>query len=125
MNEVQFAYKIRQHLNGGLREIRAATSDRLAAARQCALTRQKSVVRQSVLAATGGFFLHSFDNLGLKQLVLSLALVVCVISSTFWIADQRVAELGAIDSELLADDLPIAAFTDKGFDTWLRRAAAE
>jgi len=125
MNEVQFAYKIRQHLNGGLREMRVETADRLAAARQSALARQKSAVPQSVLAAAGGFFVHSFENLRLRQVIVSLVLAVCVVSSTFWIADQRVAELGALDSELLANDLPIGAFTDKGFDTWLIRAASE
>lgn len=125
LNEVLFAYKVRQHLNGGLRELRSDTRERLAAARQNALAHQRPAVSQSVLAAAGGFVQHSFANLGLKQLLVSLVLVAGVVSSTFWVADQRVSELGAIDSALLANDLPIAAFTDKGFDTWLRSASSE
>ena len=48
------------------------------------------------------------------QALTSVAIFLCVVCSTFWLADQRVAELGAIDSALLADELPIGAFTDKG-----------
>jgi hypothetical protein len=50
---------------------------------------------------------------------------VCAVFSTFWLADQRVSELSAIDSALLANDLPMGAFTDKGFDTWLKRASSD
>jgi len=128
MNEVketQFAYKVRQHLNRGLHELRPETVSRLAAARERALERQKARAAQSVLAGAGGFFQYHFENYRLKQIVLSLALVASVVCSTFWLADQRVKELGAIDSALLANDLPLAAFTDKGFDTWLKRGSSE
>jgi hypothetical protein len=125
MNEVQFAYKVRQHLNRGLHELRPETISRLAAARQRALERQKVRVNQSVLAGAGGFFQYHFDNYRLKQIVLSLVLLVGVVFSTFWLADQRVKELGAIDSALLTNELPLGAFTDKGFDTWLKRGSSE
>ena len=125
MNEIQFACKVRQHLNRGLHELRPETVSRLAAARERALECQKAPVSQSVLAGAGGFFHDHFDNYRLKQIVLSLALLAAVVFSTFWLADQRVKELGAIDSALLANDLPLAAFTDKGFDTWLKRGSSE
>jgi len=125
MNEVELACKVRQHLNGGLRELRTDTSERLAAARHKALARQKSTESQSILVAAGGFFLHSFDNFGAKQLLASLALVVFIVSSTVWVADRRVNELGAIDSALLSNDLPVAAFTDKGFDRWLKSGSSQ
>jgi hypothetical protein len=125
MNEVQFAYKVRQHLNRGLHELRPETIARLAVARERALERQKIRVSQSVLASAGGYFQYHFDNYRLKQIVASIALLVAVVSSTLWLADQRVKELGAIDSALLANDLPLAAFTDKGFDTWLKRGSSE
>jgi len=125
MNEEHFAYKIRQHLNRGLHELRPETAARLAAARQGALGCQRQVASQSVLATVGGFAQYHFDNLRLKQLFTALALLICVVFSAFWIADQRVTELGAIDSALLTDDLPISAFTDKGFDAWLKRASSQ
>lgn len=125
MNDQHFAYKIRQHLNRGLRELRPETTDRLAAARQRALAHQRQVVRQSVLASVGGFMQSSFDNQRVKQLLGALALLLCVISSAYWIADQRVTELGEIDSALLTDDLPISAFTDIGFDAWLKHTSSQ
>ena len=125
MNEQHLAYKIRQHLNRGLHELRPETADRLAAARQSALARQKQAVSQSVLVSAGSFAQHHFDNLRVKQALAALALLIGVVFSAFWVADQRVAEIGAIDSALLADELPISAFTDKGFDAWLNDASSQ
>ncbi|WP_301100356.1 DUF3619 family protein [Propionivibrio sp.] len=125
MNEHHFTYKIRQHLNRGLHELRPEITTRLAAARQGALAHQRQVVRQSVMATVGSYAHHHLDHLHLKQLFTALALLVCVVFSAFWVADQRVTELGAIDSALLADELPIKAFTDKGFDAWLKRASSQ
>ena len=55
----------------------------------------------------------------------ALALFIGVIFSVYWVADQRATELGAIDSALLTDELPISAFTDQGFDAWLKRASPQ
>ncbi|MEF8710636.1 MAG: DUF3619 family protein [Candidatus Accumulibacter propinquus] len=44
---------------------------------------------------------------------------------TYWYADQSITELEIIDSALLSDDLPIAAFTDRGFDAWLKSSASQ
>ena len=125
MNDEYFGYKIRQHLNRGLHEWRPETTARLAAARESALACQRQAVSQSVLATVGGFVQSQFDNLRVKQLLTALALLVGVVFSAFWVADERVTELGEIDSALLADELPISAFTDKGFDAWLKRASPQ
>jgi uncharacterized membrane protein len=125
MNEQYFAFKIRQQLNRGLHELRPETAARLATARQAALACQRQVASQSVLASVGSFAQYHLNNLRFKQGLTALALLLCVVSSAFWIADQRVNELGAIDSALLADELPISAFTDKGFDAWLKRASSQ
>ncbi len=125
MNELHFAYKIRQNLNLGLHALRPETTTRLALARQAALDCQRQAASQSVLATAGGFVQQHFDNLHFKQVVTALALFLSVVFSTFWLADYRITELGAIDSALLADDLPIGAFTDKGFDVWLKRASPD
>ncbi len=125
MNEEYFGYKVRQQLNRGLHELRPETAARLAAARHSALACQRQAVSQSVLAMVGGFVQSQIDNLRVKQLVTALALLVGVVFSAYWVADERVAELGAIDSALLADELPISAFTDKGFDAWLNHASPQ
>jgi hypothetical protein len=125
MNELHFAYKVRQLLNRGLHELRPETTARLAAARQSALACQRQAVNQSVLATAGSFFQYHFDNLHIKQALAALALLLGLAFSAYWMADQRINELGAVDSALLADDLPIGAFTDKGFDTWLKRGSSQ
>jgi hypothetical protein len=125
MNEEHFGYRIRQHLNRGLHELSPETTARLAAAREGALGHQRRVVRQSVLVSVGSFAQYHFDSLHLKQVLAALALLAGVVFSAFWIADQRVSELGVLDSALLADELPISAFTDKGFDAWLKRDSSQ
>ena len=125
MNEQHFAYKISLHLNRGLHELRPQTADRLQAARERALAHQRQTVRQSVLASVGGFMQYHFESPYIRQAIGALALLLCIAGSTFWIADQRVTELGEIDSALLADELPISAFTDIGFDAWLKRDASQ
>ena len=125
MNELHFAHRVRQHLNRGLYELPAETTDRLAKARQLALSRQKQTVPQTVLAAAGSFFAFHFDNPRIRQLAASFALLLCLAGSSVWIADQRVEEQSAIDSALLSDDLPIGVFTDKGFDAWLKDSSPQ
>ncbi len=78
-----------------------------------------------MLAGAGSFVLHQVDNLRLKQVLLALIVVLGVASYTYWYADQSITELEIIDSALLSDDLPIAAFTDKGFDAWLKSSASQ
>jgi hypothetical protein len=124
MNELHFTYKIRQHLNRGL-QLPAGTLKRLEGARQLALAQQKVAEHQSVLAGAGSFVLHQVDNLHLKQVLLALAVVLGIASYTYWYADQSITEIEIIDSALLSDDLPIAAFTDKGFDAWLKSSASQ
>jgi hypothetical protein len=124
MNELHFAHKIRQHLNRSLHELPTATVDRLEAARRHALAHQKIAAHQSVLASAGSFIQHGMENLRIKQLVMALGLIAVIASFTAWQADQQVAEIEAIDSALLADDLPIGALTDKGFDAWLKSTSS-
>ena len=125
MNEQHFVYKVRQHLNRGLHELSPVTVDRLATVRQSALARQKQVIGQSVLASAGSFVQFHYDSLRIKQVLTALALLLCVVFSTYWMADRHADELGALDSALLTDDLPIGAFTDIGFDAWLKRGSSE
>ena len=125
MNELHFAYKLRQYLNRGLHELPPTTLDRLASARRQAIARQKVVVRRSALATAGDFVQHQVEGLHLRQVLLALLLALGVATYTYWSADESIAEIEAIDSALLADDLPIAAYTDTGFAAWLKSSASQ
>ena len=123
MNERHFAHKVRQHLNRGLYELPPGTEERLAAARQMALAHQKQAVAQSVLTTDNFLHFHIDIPPHYKQVIAVLALAAFGMLATVWLADRRVDEMSAIDSALLTDDLPVKAFTDKGFNAWLKQAS--
>lgn len=118
MNELHFANRVRQYLNRGLQNIEPSTTDRLAAARERALARQRVTVRVGKLAGAGAHFHFgvAHPNRWLAILVLALGIGGYV----YWTGQEQLAELTEIDSALLADDVPIGALTDKGFDAWLK-----
>ena len=120
MNEERYAYRVRQALNHGLKDVPPATSRRLEAARHLALARQKQAVPQMALA---GFGAHSF-RLGshapyLKQILAIAALLLGMWISFYWHSVQYVTALEEVDSALLTDDLPPDAFLDNDFFEWL------
>jgi hypothetical protein len=118
LNEQQFGLKIRHKLNLGNSELNPATLDRLFQARQEALSRHVASVSEFSLAGLGR---HIF-NLGedhWRPIAAAAALIGFLVCGDYVTSMQRAAELEEVDSALLADDLPINAYLDRGFDTWL------
>ena len=128
MNEIKFANKIRQALNEGARlegPRGAAIAERLRAARERALA-QRRVERVPALAWAGNV-LGGFGGLGgfsLRVLLPTLLLIAGLISIYSWQQDQRAADAEELDAQLLTDDLPIDAYLDRGFETWLKRISS-
>lgn len=124
MNELHFASRIRQILNRGT--LQASVSQRLHAARQLALSRQRPepqpVLRWADNVLGDGW---SWGGLSARVLLPVLALVVATFGIYRWQESQRLAEVVEIDSQLLTDDLPIDAYLDRGFQNWLKKRAAE
>ena len=118
MNERHFAHQVRQHLNQGLNRLDGTVTERLAIARRAALAHQRVARRQSILAGMG-INLH-FDAIDPKQIVLALLIALMAAGFTVWHSQENIAELEEVDSALLADDLPLSAYLDKGFDAWLK-----
>jgi hypothetical protein len=125
MNEQQFGNKVRHLLNEGLR-LDAATSERLRAAREQALARQRpEPVRglawaDNVLGTFGGW-----SGVSLR-LVAPLAVLLIGLGSIYtWQQNQRAKEVEEIDALLLTDDLPIDAYLDRGFQNWVKKRAAD
>jgi len=121
MNEERYAYRVRQALNHGLKDIPPAASRRLEAARHLALSKQKQAAPQMVLAGKG---MHTFKTGShipyLKQILSVIALLLGMWLSFYWHSVQYVTELQDVDSALLADDLPPEAFLDNDFFEWLK-----
>jgi len=121
VNELRFANRVRQLLNEGAR-CDAAVIERLRAARERALERQRPA-RTPVLAWAGNV-LGRFGGLGgvSLRLLLPVLLAAAGLAAIYgWQQEQRAAELEEIDALLLADELPIDAYLDRGFDAWLRK----
>jgi hypothetical protein len=126
MNEERYAYRIRQTLNLGLKDIPPAASRRLEAARHLALARQKQVEPQLVTAGAGILSFRMSPYIPyLKQTLAVVALLLGMWISFYWHSVQYVTELEAVDSALLSDDLPPDAFLDNDFFEWLKDDSSE
>jgi uncharacterized protein DUF3619 len=121
MNEQQTAYRIKQVLNRGL-DLDPGKLARLKHAREQALARQRTRALAPVAAwadnVTGG------GSYLLSRLVLPTVLVIFSAVAIYqWRDTQQAAEIEEIDAAVLAGDLPLDAYLDKGFDAWLRRSS--
>jgi Protein of unknown function (DUF3619) len=124
MNEQQFGNRVRHILNGA--SVDASIAERLRAARELALSRQRPEpvpVLRWADNVFGGF--EGWGSLSARVLLPAAALLVAVAGIYTWQENRRVAELVDIDSQLLTDDLPIDAYLDRGFQNWLKKRAAE
>jgi len=122
--EREFAYKIRHHLNLAAEGMDRKTADRLFEARQKALAHQKIAGAELSLAGVGHIaadvvFPH------VRALVAIVGLAIGVVGVSTWNDFQNAAEHEEIDSALLADDLPINAYLDKGFQAWLSEHSSQ
>ena len=131
-DELKFASKLRQALNESARlegPRGAAIAERLRAARERALA-QRRPAREPALAwargaaadVIGGF--GGFGGFSLRLLLPTALLVAGLATIYSWQQDQRAADVEELDAQLLADDLPIDAYLDRGFEAWLKKISA-
>ena len=132
MNEIKFTNKIRQALNEGSRlhgDAGAHIAERLRAAREQALARRK-LERSPALAwarSTAAGVIGGFGGLGgfSVRLLLPTALLVAGLIAIYSAQQaQRAADIEELDALLLTDDLPIDAYLDRGFETWLKNVSS-
>lgn len=126
--EINFAYRIRHALNENLDQLPPATSNRLAAARQLALSRKKpDAGRRAVFArlapAQGdgdGFFSRPLSWLGRMSVALPAVIVFVGLVGMYQLEKkQLIVDLAEIDAMVLSDELPLNAYLDSGFNAYL------
>lgn len=122
MNQDDLGRRIARHLDLRLDEIPAPAIDRLQAARREAL--QRASGRRP---GRGAHWLQEWASAhGVAARVAVPAALVAAIAAglIYW---QVVSHQESIDVEtaLLADELPIHAYTDPGFDAWLQHSSHE
>jgi len=131
-DDINFAYRVRHALNETLDDLPAATTDRLAKARQMALARKKAdaplavrVVKAELAAAGAGMgglggFMAQFSWFNRAGVILSLLLLVAGLSGVYHHEQQqRIEELAELDAAVLSDELPLTAYLDHGFNAYL------
>lgn len=121
-SEYEAGRKIAQSLQQGLFDLDPTLTLRLATARQRALERQKIAVAGLGFAGVG----HVVGDLLLphaRTLVAITGLTLGVIGVYYWNAFEQADENEEIDSALLAGELPVAAYTDQGFQAWLEHTS--
>ncbi len=122
--EHELARKIVQHLDRGTEQLEPGVRERLLAARRLALSQH----REQTVAVTGlawaGQLAARFaeQGNGVRYLVAVSMLVAALAGVIIWQNNGASNELAEIDSGLLTDELPINAYLDKGFDSWLKRS---
>ncbi|MEJ5211691.1 MAG: DUF3619 family protein [Burkholderiales bacterium] len=122
MNETEFARRIRDHLNFGVRHLDRKVLVRLEDARRQALAGLETQPAhapawQWVGAGHGGPGGHPVLRRWLP-LVMLLALLG---GALYWQQTLHEQEED-VDAALLADDLPLDAYLDHGFQAWLERS---
>ena len=122
MNEREFGYQIKQHLDRAL-DLKPAELKRLKVARERALRRQRTSEPAFALAwvdaAVGRL---SGSPVQASIALAGAALIVALIGMQYWQRPPSVEEIEEIDAALLTSDLPINAYLDNSFDSWLKRS---
>lgn len=119
------AKKIAALLDQGARELESVTAAKLLEARKEALAHYRERPAHAWVpewaTSTIGRITRPFGN-NLALSVLLLAFLVSLTGVVAWQTfGQQASEIAEIDAALLTDELPINAYLDKGFDSWLKR----
>ena len=127
-NEIDFAYKIRRAMNESTETIPQTALDRLAQARQIAISRKKEATPSAVfafsevLAGNGGSSITQSN--WFKKISLTIPLLI-LIGGLYGIynyeKEQQINDLAEIDAAVLVDELPPDAYLDEGFNAYLNK----
>jgi hypothetical protein len=122
-DDSELARKLTAHLDLGTAGMRAGTVYRLQQARAAALAGVSRVrTTGAELATAGGASSGRSNPRGGGARWLGAVLLIAALAFGFqqWQALQQVSEFEELDLHLLASDLPIDAYLDRGFQNWLR-----
>lgn len=125
-HESEFARKVTHLLDRGASDLRAGTLYRLQQARAAALAGAAASRTTGLELATAGGPSGVSPRAPWSSPMrwLGAALLVAAVGFGYqqWHAVQQVREFEELDLNLLASDLPIDAYLDRGFQNWLRTA---
>lgn len=131
--EDRFGFLVSARLSDAAEELPYDISERLRAARTRALSSRKIAAIRTATSTTvsGGVATITFGNEHLSwwnriaAVIPLLALALGLVAISVIQNDNGANELAEIDSALLTDDLPPAAYTDAGFAHFLKLNSVE
>ena len=123
--EAELARTITRHLDQAAADIRPGTLYRLKQARAAAMANVAPASSATGELAAAGVGSVSdgrsyFRSAAVRWLGVALLVAVAGFGYQQWRSMQQVYEFEDIDLHLLASDLPIDAYLDRGFQNWLR-----
>lgn len=122
-NQDEFARKITAYLDSGAAGLRAGTVYKLQQARAKALARLGEAAtepeRVPALAGVGGRTVSGGPRRAVWYGFGVLLIAAAAFGYQQWSLYQQAREIAEIDAEILSSDLPIDAYVDRGFQTWL------
>jgi hypothetical protein len=122
MNESKFGHQIKKQLDRSL-DLDPPTLNRLRVAREQALAHQRMSEPVFVLACADAIVGRLAGNPASASIALAgAALILALVGIQYWQQTPTVEEIEEIDAAILTGDLPINAYLDKSFDTWLKRS---
>ena len=123
-HEDKFAQKIASHLQWGTTQLEPAQIARLQSARERAVASLRAPVAELAMAGSSG---RTLRLPRFSRKVLFLLTIISIVglwaAYTQWSQDDFYDNVGELDAQLLTGELPINAFLDKDFDTWVKESS--
>lgn len=124
IDERTFSQFICHHLNSSLSDLDKPVADGLFAARQAALAHHTVTTGELSLAGVGRMTWGWCEG-NLRPFIVAFSLVVAVVGSNYVMSLHRINDQEDIDSAVLSDDLPLDAYLDNGFHSWLVNTSSQ
>jgi hypothetical protein len=120
-SEHDLAQKLVRYLDDGLDQLEPRVRERLDAARMSALAHYREQPATAFGPVwVGGAVAWITQH---RLLIAAAALVLATGAVVYWQGTRPANGLTDIDFYLLTDELPINAYLDQGFDSWLKRSS--
>ena len=123
MNDAELGRPIASPLEEGLAALPPRVARRLALARAQALARYADVAQDAPRRGGGGRADRVPRAVSPRLVAPVFGLVLALIVMFYWQESQRLesnyADNADLDAQMLADELPVTAYLDQGFEIWL------
>ena len=120
MNEIEIAKKITQTLDYGVSRMDEANIAKLRTARQKAMANYREPINVMGLVTVSGQTLNLSSWMTKPLFWLPILAIAAAAVAYNSMDDDIVDDSGALDAQLLTGELPINAFLDKDFQSWVK-----